>query len=99
MSFTSGAQSCFGLMKFGGLVRGGYDYEVKGYFCRKSSAFTDEEMAALVSQIVIRSSLSSPLPAAMAPKPLLTCELGSASSFETANEAGCIKMGGHIRPL
>jgi hypothetical protein len=99
-SFTNAGRSCFALVKFGGLVaHGGYDYQLTGYFCRKSPIFADEQIATLLSQVIVRSSLSSPLPAAMLPKPLITCELTAGSSFETANEAGCIKMGGHIRPL
>jgi hypothetical protein len=99
-SFTNAGRSCFAFVKFGGIVaHGGYDYELTGYFCRKSPIFADEQMAALLSQVIVRSSLSQPLPAAMLPKPLITCELTGSSSFETANEAGCIKMGGHIRPL
>ncbi len=100
MDFTDARQrQCFGFAEFGGVVREGYDHLVSGFYCRKSPAFTDEQIAKLLSQVFVRASLSSPLPAAMLPKPLLTCEMGSTSSFETANEAGCLKMGGHIRPL
>jgi hypothetical protein len=102
MTFVDASQrQCFGLVEFGGLVRGGYDHVLRGYFCRPSSQrapFEDEQIATLLGKVVVRDSLSSPLPAAMLPKPLLTCLLPDGSSFVTANEPGCVKRGGHMQP-
>jgi hypothetical protein len=98
IEFTDPYQrQCFGFMQFGGLSRGVYNYAIRGYFCRKSTPFTDDQVSALVSRITMRDSLSSPLPAAMLPKPMLTCALRDGSKFETTNRAGCLRVGGEVR--
>jgi hypothetical protein len=102
MNFVDPSQrQCVGLMQFDGLVRGGYDHVVRGYLCRPASQrapLDDTQISALLNKVVVRDSLSSPLPAAMLPKPLLTCALADGSSFVTANEAGCVKRGGRVQP-
>jgi hypothetical protein len=98
MSFTDASnRQCFGSHQYGGLAYQGYDHVVYGIFCRKSVPFTDEEMTSLLSKVVVRESLSSPLPPALVPKALLTCTLRDGSSFATANERGCVQLGGHIQ--
>jgi hypothetical protein len=98
MGFTDRYQrQCFSFIQFGGLSHGVYNYAIRGYFCRKSTPFTDEQVSALVSRITMRESLSSPLPTAMLPKPMLTCALRDGSHFETTNRAGCLRVGGQVQ--